>query len=133
MSSRVEDILQGETVTPQSRIETLLIQLVASIGGSGSVDEDAVLTIVNGAIADLVNGAPQTFDTLKELADWISAHQEIYTALVTIVDSKQDQLTFDNAPTASSNNPVKSGGVYTAIDAISSRVAALEGLETEAF
>ena len=33
----------------------------------------------------------------------------------TLLDAKQDVLTFDNAPTASSNNPVKSGGVYTAL------------------
>lgn len=31
--------------------------------------------------------------------------------------SKQDVLTFDNAPTTNSNNPVKSGGIKTAIDA----------------
>lgn len=30
--------------------------------------------------------------------------------------SKQDVLTFDAAPTQNSNNPVKSGGVYTALD-----------------
>ena len=29
--------------------------------------------------------------------------------------AKQDALTFDNTPTASSNNPVKSGGVYSAL------------------
>lgn len=33
----------------------------------------------------------------------------------TAVSAKQDTLTFDNAPTVNSNNPVKSGGVYTAI------------------
>lgn len=31
------------------------------------------------------------------------------------LNDKQDTLTFDNAPTANSNNPVKSGGVYTAL------------------
>jgi hypothetical protein len=35
----------------------------------------------------------------------------------TAIDTKQDALTFDNVPTASSNNPVKSGGIYTAINA----------------
>ena len=38
-------------------------------------------------------------------------------AMNTALASKQDTLTFDNAPTANSNNPVKSGGVKTAIDA----------------
>jgi hypothetical protein len=31
------------------------------------------------------------------------------------VSGKQDALTFDNAPTQNSNNPVKSGGVYSAL------------------
>ena len=33
----------------------------------------------------------------------------------TALAGKQDTLTFDNAPTENSNNPVKSGGVYTAL------------------
>ena len=33
----------------------------------------------------------------------------------TALNGKQDSLTFDNAPTQSSNNPVTSGGVYTAL------------------
>lgn len=33
------------------------------------------------------------------------------------LDAKQDTLTFDDVPTANSNNPVKSGGVKSAIDA----------------
>lgn len=31
-------------------------------------------------------------------------------------DTKQNVLTFDDAPTANSNNPVKSGGIYNALD-----------------
>ena len=33
-----------------------------------------------------------------------------------IWDHKQDALTFDDSPTSGSNNPVKSGGVYTALN-----------------
>lgn len=36
--------------------------------------------------------------------------------LDTRLTSKQDTLTFDNAPTSGSTNPVTSGGVYTALD-----------------
>ena len=35
------------------------------------------------------------------------------SALTDVLDNKQDKLTFDNVPTANSNNPVKSGGVYS--------------------
>lgn len=47
------------------------------------------------------------------LADYVTN-----TALTTALSAKQDTLTFDDAPTASSNNPVKSGGVYSAINSI---------------
>lgn len=39
------------------------------------------------------------------------------TALSSIRTSKQDALTFDDMPSAGSSNPVKSGGVYSAIAA----------------
>ena len=35
--------------------------------------------------------------------------------LTALLAAKQNALTFDNAPTESSNNPVKSGGIYSAI------------------
>ena len=39
--------------------------------------------------------------------------------LDTNVAGKQDQLTFDNTPTQNSDNPAKSGGIYTSIDNVS--------------
>ena len=38
------------------------------------------------------------------------------TDLQTALDAKQNTLTFDNVPTENSTNPVKSGGVYSAVD-----------------
>ena len=42
---------------------------------------------------------------------------DLYTKaqLDVILDSKQSALTFDNVPTAGSDNPVKSGGIYNAL------------------
>lgn len=40
------------------------------------------------------------------------------TDLQTALDGKQATLTFDNTPTSGSNNPVTSGGVYTALQNI---------------
>lgn len=37
------------------------------------------------------------------------------TEVDTLLGGKQNTLTFDNAPTAGSNNPVKSGGIHTAL------------------
>ena len=38
----------------------------------------------------------------------------VLAAILTSLAGKQDTLTFDNVPTSGSNNPVKSGGVYSA-------------------
>lgn len=45
------------------------------------------------------------------------------TAFVqTAVGGKQDTLTFDDVPTANSDNPVKSGGIYTALQTVSGEI-----------
>lgn len=44
------------------------------------------------------------------------ANKPISTAVQTALDAKQDELTFDSAPTSGSTNPVTSGGVYTALE-----------------
>ena len=51
-------------------------------------------------------------NTLDTATNDIGTLQGDVTALQT---GKQDTLTFDNAPTSGSNNPVKSGGVYSAL------------------
>ena len=47
-------------------------------------------------------------------------------ALSLRIDSKQDALTFDDAPVQNSQNPVKSGGIKNAIDQIDKSIKALE-------
>ena len=43
------------------------------------------------------------------------ANKPISAATQTALDGKQNVLTFDNSPTENSDNPVKSGGVYSAL------------------
>ena len=72
-----------------------------------------------------VNGTELTPDSNKKvnvtvptaLADLSSdvTHRLVTDAEKAAWDAKQAALTFDNVPTQSSNNPVKSGGVYSAL------------------
>lgn len=55
---------------------------------------------------------------------------DVQSALDELSDEKQDKLTFDNTPTQSSNNPVKSGGVYTEIINILGTFATYEATST---
>ena len=56
-------------------------------------------------------------DSVTQQGDVISAENlnDLEERIEAGFNEKQDVLTFDNVPTQDSNNPVKSGGVYTAI------------------
>ena len=53
----------------------------------------------------------ETFSTVDHTGEKLIIKSEMDTALA----GKQDTLTFDNAPTDGSNNPVKSDGIYDAL------------------
>jgi hypothetical protein len=68
---------------------------------SGTDVETAMTTIpttetVEGLISDaidaLIDGAPATYDTLKEISDWIATHQSEYEALIAAIAGKVDKV-----------------------------------------
>lgn len=71
----------------------------------GEKDANDKQTLVNSPDSVTQQGDVISADNLNDLEDRIEDG----------FDGKQDVLTFDDVPTAGSNNPVKSGGVYDAI------------------
>ena len=69
----------------------------------------------------------QTIDNSEEVDRKIS---ETKTELEAEIDQKQNQLTFDEVPTANSNNPAKSGGIYQVTHELDERVGSLNVLHT---
>lgn len=63
-----------------------------------------------------IQNTPTIPDELADLAD-DSTHRTVTDTEKNKWNGKQNALTFDDAPTSNSNNPVKSGGVYTALSA----------------
>lgn len=49
---------------------------------------DAMNSAINTAISNLIGGAPETYDTLKEIADYIAAHEDVVTALNQAIGAK---------------------------------------------
>jgi len=97
--------------------------------------------VINTRLAELVASAPATLDTLDELANALGDDPNFATTIATQLGNKADKsttytktevdtlladkadsddvqtlLTFDDTPTANSNNPVKSGGIKNALD-----------------
>ncbi|MDE5976931.1 MAG: hypothetical protein K2G70_00480 [Turicibacter sp.] len=58
---------------------------------SGYQTADNVKSTVDTAIASIVDGAPETFDTLKEVADYIENHKSVETALNAAIGNKADK------------------------------------------
>lgn len=49
---------------------------------------DAVNTAVTSKVNEVVGGAPETYDTLKEVADYIESHKSVETALNAAIGNK---------------------------------------------
>lgn len=65
--------------------ETAIAALVGS--GEGSVDKK-----VADAVAKIIADAPEAYDTLKEIADWIASHTTDATAMNTQINANKDDI-----------------------------------------
>lgn len=88
---------------------------VGTSGFSGSILLDGTVTAEK-----LSSTASLQAVRTEVVRDGAITKQKLATAVQNTLDAvagKQDTLTFDNSPTANSSNPVKSGGIKTALDA----------------
>jgi hypothetical protein len=105
--------LSALTTTQKANLVVAIneIKELAAAGGSGgaSIDDtattgattktwsaDKIISAIAQLKSDLVNGAPSTFDTLKEIADYIASDQSAGTALATSVANR---VRFDDVMT----------------------------------
>ena len=122
------DKLNGADTVPGSvdnKIKTAIDKVntdASALAGRVAANE-AAIEVINGegkgsikkAVADLVNGAPEAMDTLKELADSITKHQTAYDAYVAqvakdIAAAKQAAIT-----EAGKNADTKDTALHTTI------------------
>lgn len=50
---------------------------------------------ISAAINGLINGAPGTYDTLKEIADYIASHEDVVASLNAAIGNKADKTAFE--------------------------------------
>lgn len=112
------------TEPPQSPIEELLIELKETIeaggGGGGTTNYNGLSNKPQiNSVTLQGNQTPEdlgiNIPTVDAALDGTSENPVQNKVVKGALDGKQAKLTFDNAPTENSNNPVKSGGVYTAV------------------
>lgn len=91
----------------QKKIEGVLYDLMVKTNSTNVVMSDGrtlaetladyltstqVTEQVNQRIDAIVGGAPAAFDTLKEIADYIATHEDVYAALNAAVGNKVDKV-----------------------------------------
>lgn len=94
----------------KAKLEGVITQLIVETNAENVlVDENTTLaeklaeiltaseveTKISTAISELINGAPETYDTLKEIADYISEHQEVVATLNAAIGDKVSTATFE--------------------------------------
>ena len=84
---------------------------LTSLESFGSAD---VQNMIDTAISALINGAPSTYDTLKEIADYLAANDGAVASLTSLIGSKVAQVDFDALVTALGNLNTDFLAVYTA-------------------
>lgn len=94
----------GKTVT------TVLSEILAK------VDTKVSQSDIDTAISNLVDGAPEAYNTLKEISDYIATHKTEYDALEALVGDKVAKTDYDTKMTALDN----------AISAINTSLAAID-------
>lgn len=102
--SRNADILRSMidgtayTKEPQSQNEELLLELKAVIE-AGGLDPDNYYTKqqtdtkITEKVAEIVADAPQDFDTLKEISDWIDSHEDSAAAMNSAIQANATAIT----------------------------------------
>jgi len=98
-----EQIAAAKSTVALAQGESYLTLSSAANAADGHVEYTISTTgidnAISSAIASVVNGAPESFDTLKEIADWITADQTGAAAIIAQVANKADKV----APAAAGN------------------------------
>lgn len=97
IKTSAEQVYLDDTTTLASKLS----ELIDALNGKASQSEvsealsarptnEAMNNAISNAINELIGGAPSTYDTLKEIADYISEHHEVVDALNAAIGKKAD-------------------------------------------
>ncbi len=73
-------------------LRKVIEQYKAELQSNLSLQQEELTQYTNTKISDLIGGAPETLDTLKEVADAIQENDDVVTALTEAIGTKQGKL-----------------------------------------
>lgn len=128
INSSIESInssIEGINTALDSKLEASdLSDLEGKVATLIDVDANkSVRTIASEEVAKVVDGAPSTFDTLKEIADWIASHPDSVAEINSRLTSVESSVSTLSSTVA---------GLGTSVEGLESKDAELEASIGEA-
>lgn len=109
VKTSADQVFVDETTTLDVKLAELLAALEGKAGDAHTHEQsdvtgleealtsrpttEAMNIAISTAISELIGGAPETYDTLKEIADYISSHQDVVDAINEAIGKKADAET----------------------------------------
>ena len=89
LRAAIEELVNSKVdkVEGKSLVDNAEIERLAQVD---NYDDSELRGLIDTKIAGLVDGAPEALDTLKELGDALSAHEDAYDALLEVVGNKAE-------------------------------------------
>lgn len=88
----IVNILYRKNITYIDSLDDFQNWLI-TLNGSNTAPTKSISTMISEEIAKVVANAPASFDTLKEIADWISSHQNDASAMNTAINTNTTNIT----------------------------------------
>ena len=97
-----------------------------TLNGSNATPTKSISTMISEGIAKVVANAPASFDTLKEIADWISTHQNDASAMNTAINNNTTNIT--NLTTKVNTNTTDISANATQINGIKGDITSMNSI-----
>lgn len=97
-----------------------------TLNGSNTAPTKSITTLISEEIAKVVANAPASFDTLKEIADWISTHQNDASAMNTAINTNTTNIT--NLTTKVNTNTTNISANATQINGIKGDITSINSV-----
>ena len=89
VKTKVDNVYIDDTTTLAAKLAEIITSL------NTKVTTEAMNSAISTAINNLIDGAPEIYNTLKEIADYISEHEDVVSAINTAVGNKADKDTVE--------------------------------------
>ena len=121
----IVDMLYREGITYIYSLDDFQNWLI-TLNGSNTAPTKSISTMISEGIAKVVANAPASFDTLKEIADWISTHKNDASAMNTAINNNTTNIT--NLTTEVNTNTTNISANTTQINGIKGDITSINSV-----